>query len=105
MITYEWTFPNFTVQDVGDFKDVVVTIFWELTASDGERHARVYGGCNLQAPDPGAFVHFSSISKEWAINAVSAKEDIPKLQEALAAELSAAQAPLQKMIFPPFGVQ
>lgn len=105
MITYEWTFPNFTVQDVGDLKDVVVTIFWELTASDGERHARVYGGCNLHAPDADAFVHLASLSKEWAINAVSAKEDIAKLQEGLAAELNAAKAPAAKMIFPPFGVQ
>jgi len=61
MITYEWSFPNFEV----DNDNKVQTIHWRYTAVDGEHSASMYGSC---AGSEG--MNFDAMTKDHAIACV-----------------------------------
>lgn len=60
-ITYEWSFPNFEV----DNNNKVKTIHWRYTAVDGEHSASMYGSC---AGSEG--MNFDAMTKDHAIACV-----------------------------------
>ena len=104
MITYEWKFPQFTTETVGDLNNVVTTIFWELFATNGTSGARVYGSVNLPAPNAENFTQLADITKDWAIAAVSSVKDVEAMRAGLALEIEQRTAPPSVNIAPPFGV-
>lgn len=84
-ITYEWSFPNFEV----DNDNKVQTIHWRYTAVDGEHSASMYGSC---AGSDG--MDFDAMTKDHAIACVvennSSEAD---MQSNLASQIEAKKNP------------
>ena len=63
----EWTVSTMerTLTD-GDLSDVVTTLHWQVTDSDGDHHGRCYGTVGLAAPGD-SFTPYSDITLDQAI--------------------------------------
>jgi len=85
-ITYEWSFPNFEC----DSLNVVKTIHWRYTATDGEHSASMYGSC---AGSEG--MNFDSMTKEHCENCVLENQDttIEDMQSNLSAQIEEQKSP------------
>ena len=85
-ITYEWSFPNFEC----DNSNVVKTIHWRYTATDGEHSASMYGSC---AGSEG--MNFDSMTKEHCENCVLENQDttIEDMQSNLSAQIEEQKSP------------
>ena len=85
-ITYEWSFPNFEC----DSSNVVKTIHWRYTATDGEYSASMYGSC---AGSEG--MNFDSMTKEHCENCVLENQDttIEDMQSNLSAQIEEQKNP------------
>ena len=84
-ITYEWSFPNFEV----DSSNVVKTIHWRYTATDGDYSASLYGSCGGSEG-----MDFDAMTKDHAIACViennSSEEE---MQTNLSAQIEAQKNP------------
>lgn len=101
--TFEWQFSMFEkAPSEGQLIDVVKTIHWRLVASDGGFSADAYGSVALDAPDPDNYLAYEDITKQWAIDAVSAKMDVAALEAALQAEINGKKNPSVVPSPPPF---
>ena len=84
-ITYEWSFPNFEV----DNDNKVQTIHWRYTAVDGEHSASVYGSC---AGSEG--MDFDAMTKDHAIACVVENNQTEAdMQTSLASQIEAQKTP------------
>ena len=85
-ITYEWSFPNFEC----DSSNVVKTIHWRYTATDGEHSASMYGSC---AGSEG--MNFDSMTKEHCENCVLENQEttIEDMQSNLSAQIEEQKNP------------
>ena len=84
-ITYEWSFPNFEV----DNDNKVQTIHWRYTAVDGEHSASVYGSC---AGSEG--MDFDAMTKDHAIACVVENNQTETdMQTSLASQIEAQKTP------------
>ena len=63
---------------VGSLSDVVTTIHWTASDSDGEHIGDSYGAVHLAAADAGSFIALASITKDdligWVKNILGADE-------------------------------
>jgi len=94
MITYEWSFPNFEV----DNENKVKTIHWRYTATDSETDilghpiysASMYGSC---AGSEG--MDFDAMTKEHCINCVLENQDTSEadMQSNLSAQIDKQKNP------------
>jgi len=63
-ITYDWIFNPLTVKPAeGSLTDVVVTVDWRRTATDGQYSADVYGQVSLRPPNPADYTVFADLTK------------------------------------------
>lgn len=93
-ITYTWSFPQFDVAKAEDgLTDVVKTIHWRYDAVDGDYSAGAYGSVGVGAPNPTDFIPFASLTKVWAIAAVSESVDVPAMTTSLDAQIATAKNP------------
>jgi hypothetical protein len=85
-ITYEWSFENFEC----DSSNVVKTIHWRYTATDGEHSASMYGSC---AGSEG--MDFDAMTKEHCENCVLENQDtnVEDMQSNLSAQIEDQKAP------------
>ena len=85
-ITYEWSFPNFETNS----ENVVKTIHWRYTATDGDYSASMYGSC---AGSEG--MNFDSMTKEHCENCVLENQDttIEDMQSNLSAQIEEQKNP------------
>ena len=84
-ITYEWSFPNFEV----DSSNVVKTIHWRYTATDGDYSASMYGSC---AGSEG--MDFTAMTKDNAIACVVENNSSEaEMQTNLSAQIEAQKNP------------
>ena len=74
--------------------DIVVTLHWQVTDSDGDHHGRCYGTVGLSAPDSDSFTAYADISEADAI--AWAKAAIGDEQVAAYEALVASQIELSK---------
>lgn len=101
--TFDWQFSLFEkAPSQGGLIDVVKTIHWRLNAEDSGFSATAYGSAALGDPDPDNFVAYDDITKQWAIDAVSATMDVAALQAALQAEINGKMNPSVVPSPPPF---
>lgn len=102
-IVYSWVFPRFEVAPSEDgLTDVVRSIIWTYTATDGDYTANVYGELVLPPPNPDNFVPYNQITEQWAIDLVSASRDMTSLQEKLAQNIENQKNPPVVPMAPPF---
>lgn len=101
--TFNWTFSLFEkAPSEGGLIDVVKVIHWRLTAVDGDFSAESYGTSALENPDPDNFLAYDDITKQWAIDAVSATMNVAALEAALQAEINGKKNPSVVPSPPPF---
>ena len=102
-IIYEWSFPQFGVAKSEDgLTDVVKTIQWYYSANASPYWATEYGSVDLGPPNPSDFIPYNQITKQWAIDAVSAQVNVPEMKERLAVQIELQINPPVVPMDPPF---
>ena len=108
---YEWNFPTLDVRysveipaENGEIilTNVVETVHWTYTATEGDNTASMYGSVAVGSPDPATFTDYSLITKEQVIEWVSAVLNVEEMQANLASQIEAQKAPQTGGMAPPW---
>lgn len=105
MIEYTWDIAQLEVYpEHEELEDVVFTVHWRLSASDGQYTSSGYGSVGVAVDDEVPFTPYEDLTKEqvvgWVVDALnaSASEDAPapvtQLEAALAADIARQKAPV-----------
>ena len=81
----------------GALSDVVTTLHWQVTDSDGEHHGRCYGTVNLEAPDADSFTSYADISEADAIawcKAAIGEEQVAAYEASVASQIELSKNPV-----------
>ena len=94
----QWTVSTMerTLTD-GALSDVVTTLHWQCTDSDGEHHGRCYGTVGLEAPDADSFTAYSDISEADAIawaKAAIGEEQVEAYEASVASQIELSKNPV-----------
>jgi hypothetical protein len=106
MIEYSWTFSNCKViQKMGDLDNVIKTVDWTLTASDGNQSVNAQGTTEFGETDPIQFVPFTELTKdmmiEWVLSGISA-EELQSVKEYLEKQIAELNKPVLVQMNLPF---
>jgi len=77
--------------------DIVVTLHWQLTDSDGDHHGRCYGTVGLEAPDADSFTAYADISEADAIawaKAALGDEQVTAYEASVASQIELSKNPV-----------
>jgi len=81
---------------VGSLSDVVTTIHWTASDSDGDHSGSSYGAVGLAEADSGSFTAYADITKEtavaWAKAALGADE-VTRIETSIAAQITESKTP------------
>jgi len=93
-----WTVSSMerTLTD-GALSDVVTTLHWQCTDSDGEHHGRCYGTVGLSAPDADSFTAYADISEADAIawaKAAIGEEQVEAYEASVASQIERKKNPV-----------
>jgi len=103
MIQYEWGFPSLEVEfDVDGLTNVVKTVHWTYTASEGDFSAYVYGSVGVGSPDPATFTDYAELTKEQVTEWVEAALNVEEMKASLAGQIEAQKAPSSGQLPPPW---
>jgi hypothetical protein len=70
---YNWIISKLDcVPNANGLENVVQSIHWRLSGTDGTNYADVFGEVILNHPDPDSFILYKDISKEQIINWITA---------------------------------
>ena len=81
----------------GALSDVVTTLHWQCTDSDGDHHGRCYGTVGLSAPDADSFTAYADISKADAIawaKAAIGEEQVEAYEASVASQIELSKNPV-----------
>ena len=82
----------------GALSDVVTSLHWQVTDSDGEHNGRCYGTVGLEAPDADSFTAYADISHddavEWAKSALG-EEAVSQYEDSVASQIELSKNPVQ----------
>lgn len=81
----------------GDLSDVVTTLHWQVSDSDGEHHGRCYGTVGLEAPDADSFTAYADISEADAIawaKAAIGEEQVTAYEASVASQIELSKNPV-----------
>ena len=89
MINYSWLITNVELQKQENIlQNVVITINWTLTASEGNYKTRESGTTNLQPPDPNNFIDYQNLTNDILVSWIAANENVPLLKKGLAEKIA-----------------
>jgi hypothetical protein len=77
--------------------DIVVTLHWQLTDSDGDHHGRCYGTVGLSEPDADSFTSYADISEADAIawaKAAIGEEQVAAYEASVASQIELSKNPV-----------
>jgi hypothetical protein len=105
-ITYDWIFNPLTVKPAeGSLTDVVITVDWRRTATDGQYNADVYGQVSLGPPNPADYTAFTDLTKPqvqgW-VEAALTPAAVAQYDASLAADIDRQQNPPVIQLPPPW---
>jgi len=93
MINYSWLITNLELQKQDDIlQNVVITINWTLTASEGNYKTRESGTTNLRSPDPNHFIDYQNLTNDILVSWIAANENVPSLKQQLADKIAEMQS-------------
>jgi len=97
-ITYKWGLqcPPIVVPSKDGLTNVVQTVHWTYTATDGDISLPSIGCTSLDAPDPTKFIAFDALTLETVIGwieEVLGTEAVEKMQASLAAQIASLRDP------------
>lgn len=109
---YDWIFNPLTVKPIdGSMTNVVITVDWRRTATDGPFLASAYGRVSLPSPQPSSFTPFVALTKEKVQSWVIAKlvedsgrpEIVAQMDSGLAENINSQKSPTAVAMAPPWG--
>lgn len=105
-IVYDWIFNPLTVKPAeGSLTDVVITVDWRRTATDGQYSADCYGQVSLGPPAPSDFTPYDSLTKTqvqgW-VEAALTPAAVAQYDASLAADIDRQQNPPVIQLPPPW---
>jgi len=105
-ITYDWIFNPLTVKPAeGSLTDVVITVDWRRTATDGQYSADVYGQVSLGPPNPADYTAFADLTKAqvqgWVV-ATLTQDTVDQYDASLATNLANQKNPPTIPLPPPW---
>jgi len=105
-ITYDWIFNPLTVKPAeGSLTDVVITVDWRRTATDGQYSADVYGQVSLGPPNPADYTAFADLIKAqvqgWVV-ALLTQDTVDQYDASLATNLANQKNPPTIPLPPPW---
>jgi hypothetical protein len=105
-ITYDWILNPLTVKPAeGSLTDVVVTVDWRRTATDGQYSADVYGQVSLGPPSPTDYTAFNDLTKSqvqgWVVAALT-QATVDQYDASLAQNIADQKNPLTIPLPPPW---
>ena len=81
---------------VGSLSNVVTTIHWTASDSDGDHSGSSYGAVGLAEADSGSFTAYADITKDnaiaWAKAALGADE-VTRIETSIAAQITESKTP------------
>jgi len=81
---------------VGSLSDVVTTVHWTASDSDGDHTGSAYGSVGLAAADSGSFTAYASVTKDnavaWAKAAIGSDE-VTAIETGIAAQITESKSP------------
>ena len=81
---------------VGSLSDVVTTVHWTASDSDGDHSGFAYGSIGLAEADAGSFTAYADITKDNAIawaKAAIGSDEVTKIETSIAAQISESKSP------------
>ena len=104
--TYTWGFPALgVVYDENGMMNVIQTVNWTLTATDGDYTASCYGSVGLAAPSPATFTPYEDVTEAqvqaWTEEALGA-EQVASYEASLASQIEAQKNPTGGNLPPPW---
>lgn len=106
MTTYTWGFPALgVVYNEDNLENVIQTVNWTLTATDGEYSASCYGSVTLASPSPASFTPYDEVTEEmviaWTTEALG-EEQVAQYEATLAGQIEAQKNPTGGNLPPPW---
>jgi hypothetical protein len=78
---YKWSVnPLECVPSQGSLTNIIKTIHWRYTGTDGTYSADVYGSMGLEDPEAGSFIAFDDLTEETVIGWLESKLEVEILQ-------------------------
>lgn len=95
-MTVTWNATLEGSKTVGSLSNVVTTIHWTASDTDGEHTGSSYGAVGLAEADSGSFIAYASITKDnaiaWAKAALGADE-VTRIETSIAAQIAESKTP------------
>jgi len=81
---------------VGSLSDVITTVHWTASDSDGDHTGSAYGSVGLAAADSSSFTAYASVTKDnavaWAKAAIGTDE-VTAIETGIAAQITESKTP------------
>ncbi len=81
---------------VGSLSDVVTTVHWTASDSDGDHSGSSYGTVGLAAADSGSFTAYADITKDNAVawaKAALGSDEVTAIETGIAAQITESKTP------------
>ena len=81
---------------VGSLSDVVTTVHWTASDSDGDHTGSAYGSIGLAAADSSSFTAYADITKDNAIawaKAALGSDEVTAIETRIAAQITESKTP------------
>ena len=88
---------------VGSLSDVVTTVHWTASDSDGDHTGSSYGCVGLAEADSGSFTAYKDITKDYAIawaKAALGADQVTSIETSIAAQITESKAPTKTIGVP-----
>ncbi len=96
-MTVTWDIASLdATKTVGSLSDVVTTVHWTASDSDGDHTGSAYGSVGLAEADSGSFTAYADITKANAIawaKAALGSEEVTAIEARIAAQISESKSP------------
>ena len=81
---------------VGSLSDVVTTVHWTASDTDGDHTGSSYGSVGLAEPDSSSFTAYKDVTKDNAIawaKAALGSDEVTRIETGIAAQITESKAP------------
>ena len=85
-----------STKTVGSLSDVVTTVHWTASDSDGDHTGSSYGSVGLAEADGGSFTAYADITKDNAVAWVKAAlgtDEVTSIETSIAAQITESKTP------------
>ena len=95
-MTVTWNATLEGEKTVGSLSDVVTTVHWTASDTDGEHTGSSYGAVGLAEANSGSFTAYADITKQTAIawaKAALGSDEVTRIETSIAAQITESKTP------------